>query len=69
MISGAGDILYGVCNRRRSGCRCKRCGSAFERGYTLFEYRRGGIHEARVDVARFGKSEASRCLRAVLEYI
>ena len=67
MISGAGDILYGVCNRRRSGCRRKRCGS--ESGYALFEHRRGGVHEARVDVARFGKSEASRCLRAVLEHI
>ena len=59
-----GDELRGL-----SAAHRQRAHSAFERRHALLERRRGGVHDARVDVAEALQIEQRRGVRGVLENV
>ena len=69
VVSGLCQILKGIGYRRCSGCDCQRCHTALKRCDTLLEHILGRVCQSAVNVSCIGKSEARRCMIAVVKYI
>ena len=66
---GYGNVLHGVGNgsgtrsHHQSGC------ASLQGGNPLFQHVGGGIHQAGIDIARFGKSEPPCCLGGIFKHV
>ena len=69
MIARAGNVANCVIDCRRTGRGGQRRRAAFQSGNAFFKYVRGGIHQARIDIAAFREAETPRGLCGVLEHI
>jgi len=52
VVTFLGNIQNGIIDRRAAGAEAKPRDATFEFCAALFKYRRGRIHDARVDIAR-----------------
>ena len=69
VITGTGNILNGVGDGSCTGGGSKGSGTAFQSSNPLLKGRRGGIHQAGIDISALGKAETSCSLGGVLKNI